>query len=612
MEVLRNSFEALLHNIQEAVQEADFIAIDTELSGIGTARPYQIAFLDTVQERYEKIRRSAQNFLVIQFGLCTFTWDSGRKVYVAKPFNCYVFPQSGSRTLGLDRQYSLQIGSLEFLRGNKFDFNKWISQGIPFVNHDDEAEVRQKIGVVAQGNDIPIEGANREFTDSTIQAVQSWLQNSSEKTLEVAAPSSFHRRLIHQEIKKRYNSALSTEGTAGYVTIRKLTNEERKLGSNNRVAYFENELEQLIGFRKVIEVISRSKKPVIGHNMMLDLCQTYEKFHRSLPENVQDFKQGLRNLFPVIYDTKYIAHSESDVQPFIMQSALSDVLRRVSLKPFTYPTIAVHPDFTGYEDADNFHEAGYDAYATGVVFVKLMGQIVKNEGDRPLSFDSPAFQPALNKLHIMRSDIPYVNILGDEDIPDRSHVFKVYDFPSDVTLSDVQSEFKTLGSVGINFIDDNSCFLTVRNGDMVKDVIPTFGEEGNANGEARQRMFSYRIETFADHAARQIAQNVNEVGGIGALRAPHSTALRRQQHRDYTTRAAKRPRVDPEGEVAEGPTAGNPSHNYTRSRAEHSLAKEERRKQREERKLKRIQRDKAVEASARLQARQASTGCTIQ
>lgn len=74
MEVTKENFDKVLPLIAEAIKECDFLAFDTELTGLAS-RNSRIMALDTVEERYQKIRASATSFQTIQWGLCAFKWD---------------------------------------------------------------------------------------------------------------------------------------------------------------------------------------------------------------------------------------------------------------------------------------------------------------------------------------------------------------------------------------------------------------------------------------------------------------------------------------------------------------------------------------------------------
>ena len=74
------------------------------------------------------------------------------------------------------------------------------------------------------------------------------------------------------------------------------TEEGSKLGSTKGATTkdeIEKQVENLLnfelGFSLVMEAISKSKKPVIGHNMKFDLAFLYHQFYKELPDNFASF-----------------------------------------------------------------------------------------------------------------------------------------------------------------------------------------------------------------------------------------------------------------------------------------------------------------------------------
>jgi hypothetical protein len=57
------------------------------------------------------------------------------------------------------------------------------------------------------------------------------------------------------------------------------------------------ELEAAVGFRRVIDVLIEAKKPVVGHNLLLDLVHTLS-FLQLPPPTSDQFKSQLHSLFP--------------------------------------------------------------------------------------------------------------------------------------------------------------------------------------------------------------------------------------------------------------------------------------------------------------------------
>ena len=55
----------------------------------------------------------------------------------------------------------------------------------------------------------------------------------------------------------------------------------------------------LIGFRAVIDAISRRRVPVIGHNALLDFAHTHARFLGPFPDDVTAFKRNVHEAFPL-------------------------------------------------------------------------------------------------------------------------------------------------------------------------------------------------------------------------------------------------------------------------------------------------------------------------
>ncbi|KAJ1551977.1 hypothetical protein HK096_001752, partial [Nowakowskiella sp. JEL0078] len=192
-----------IEQFRVALSTSEFIAIDTELTGLHRNTQSQNDNLDSTHKRYSKYRDSARHFIPTQIGICTYRWDEENCSYVACPFNFYLYPRS-SRKLGIERTFVVQASSFEFLQNFGFDFEKWIKTGLSYLSKEEENQVRSRFGSLASSNpeDITITDNNREFVEDFIGKSEIWMQTSSEETFVIQAPSSYHRRLVHQEIRK--------------------------------------------------------------------------------------------------------------------------------------------------------------------------------------------------------------------------------------------------------------------------------------------------------------------------------------------------------------------------------------------------------------------------
>lgn len=118
-------------------------------------------------------------------------------------------------------------------------------------------------------------------------------------------------------------------------------------------------------------------KLIVGHNMLLDLCHMVHQFFGPLPDTYTDFKELIHDLFPRLLDTKVLSQS-SQFKDLIPSSVLSHMLETVSKEPFTMPEVIPVADRSYSTSDETYHEAGYDAYVTGLCFIAMSNYIGKD------------------------------------------------------------------------------------------------------------------------------------------------------------------------------------------------------------------------------------------
>jgi len=80
MEVVRTNFRAARRVVMDAaIKGADFVAIDTELTGLQAKQADRYLIADTLEERYAKLVSSATQFGVTQYGVATFKWQADKQ-----------------------------------------------------------------------------------------------------------------------------------------------------------------------------------------------------------------------------------------------------------------------------------------------------------------------------------------------------------------------------------------------------------------------------------------------------------------------------------------------------------------------------------------------------
>lgn len=158
----------------------------------------------------------------------------------------------------------------------------------------------------------------------------------------------------------------------------------------------------------------------MGHNFLLDIIHVIDKFMTPIPTDYEEFKECVHCLFPRIIDTKFMA-SQFPFKEHINSTVLGHLFETISHEPFCIPKIGIIKQFKklyvctvimylfleidiengdcGYAlKDDKQHEAGYDAFITGVCFLTMLQHLGQIDKDKSLILpDSNLLNPFLNK-----------------------------------------------------------------------------------------------------------------------------------------------------------------------------------------------------------------------
>lgn len=139
MEGRASTFKKVLADFSARLQGAEFVAIDTELTGVDVAGEPD-TFEENAEMRLEKICRIAERYTLIQVGITIVSrrGDSQEGVLACASYNLFAFPYMGPELLGREPGFFCQASALQFNAQHNVDFNKWIRDGIPYLNREDE------------------------------------------------------------------------------------------------------------------------------------------------------------------------------------------------------------------------------------------------------------------------------------------------------------------------------------------------------------------------------------------------------------------------------------------------------------------------------------------
>ncbi|KAJ7408391.1 Poly(A)-specific ribonuclease PARN [Pitangus sulphuratus] len=465
-----SDFKDNLNKVYEAIEESDFLAIDGEFSGIsdGPSVSALTNGFDTPEERYQKLKKHSMDFLLFQFGLCTFKYDDTEEKYIMKSFNFYIFPKPFNRN-SPDVKFVCQSSSIDFLANQGFDFNKVFRNGIPYLNQEEERQLREQYDEKrSQANGagslsyispnstkcpVTVPEDQKKFVEKVVEQIEDLLKNEESESLELE-PCTGYPKGIHVE-------TLESDKKERYIVISKVDEEERKRREQQKQAKEQEELNDAVGFSRVVHAIANSGKLVIGHNMLLDVMHTIHQFYCPLPDEI------------------------------INNTSLAELEKRLKEVPFSPPKVESAEGFPSYDTAsEQLHEAGYDAYITGLCFISManfLGSFLTPPKNH-VSARSKLIEPFFNKLFLMRvMDIPYLNLEGPDLQPKRDHVLHVT-FPKEWKTSDLYQLFSAFGNIQVSWIDDTSAFVSLSQPEQVQIAVNT-----------SRYAESYRIQTYAEY-----------------------------------------------------------------------------------------------------------------
>ncbi|KAH9505297.1 hypothetical protein Btru_059193 [Bulinus truncatus] len=502
MEITRHNFHEELDNIIAAINDCSFLAIDGEFTGLDSGDCGHAAPFDTPVERYNKLRNGASDFLLIQFGLCTFTANENEEKYVARPYNFYVFPRPFNRAAP-DRRFLCQSSSIDFLVAQGFDFNKLFKEGIPYLTPEQETKLKTELdrkheetsklslpdstnangGGSAKKTMVPVPEDQKVFLNNICEKISQYLEGDDSEPLIIPPCNAFQRKLIYQTVEEKFPLAHLETKTGEkkerfMVVSRTKDTEERLKREQDKIALEKMELDMEVGFSKVIRAITNSGKLVVGHNMFLDVVHVVNQFHSSLPAELDGFKLMVSSVFPRLLDTKLMANTQP-IQEHVRYSALDELRSALRGPPFVTAKVVIADGFSRYDGGGGaFHEAGYDALITGSCFTTMVNYLGKLQNSSAF-FTLPSshlVEPFINKLFLMRiADIPYLNLTGPDLEVSREHVFHVT-FPKEWRQSDLHSLFQPYGNIQVSWLSDTSCYVALYKKDNAKSAIKALSQ----------------------------------------------------------------------------------------------------------------------------------------
>jgi hypothetical protein len=517
MEVTVDNFNEVYPRFIQLLERAVYVSFDEEMTGIMGGSAERNRKDDDPETRYQKMIIVANKFSIIQFGLCIFceeiSTEEGVPRLVAYPFNFYLFPAYG-------RDIIMSASSIDFLKKNNMDFNTWITKGITYTDEEGDTWAYKKhlepiLAMAPSNNDgnspapvkrdriVLTKQSDIDFINRNIESLQDYISAQTATTSTDSAAfqfeptNAFLRRVIYETIDDRFPQieVCQSKVKAGALEARIVSADKevayQKKRNDAQLAYETN-----LGFRRLFKELVKAKLPVVGHNCFFDLLFLTRACVGTFPESLASYKTLLHTYFPVIFDTKYLG-SSGCLGYTVQDTTLSDIYDYYHQKrgPVN-DQVAVRIE-DGWMAAEQYHSAGYDAYATGYVFAQ---QVYGYRSDGSVSWRDRLVDltsAAADKLFMMQS-------LYHMDLhPDHPHgilkskgILIFVECPSSTNNTDILAYFDAAGlnreAMEILWIDGYSLIVDLG----VQSVLSSSIDEVIALLRSRNPSSSFKIDEY--------------------------------------------------------------------------------------------------------------------
>ncbi|PHH63963.1 hypothetical protein CDD81_5182 [Ophiocordyceps australis] len=431
MDITPDTFWAQLPQMLSALADADYTAIDLEMTGVQVRDSLERGRLSMAQA-YGRIRAAASTFSAVQLGITTVQWV--QDAYQTRTFTIPIsalLPQCSkfeTRVADLvDRSITLSSRTVFFLRQQGISLQDVLEGGVPYLSRQELQRASHHLLQERRATQVDLEALapdGKQVCCELRDRLAAWVASEPKmgSILELAEPRggmlrkstvTWLRQILQdefphcrcwthhhgwvvkvtlrdaqrdQEVKqneardkrlalaKHYGLSWIFEALVGSSSLK--DNEEMVRITATMLVHhtqpWSESLEQK--WRHVLAKLCNKRSVLVGHNVVYDLAFIHAMMIGQLPQSLDDFGASIRALFPRVIDTKLLV--SQTVDPDIVDQALEELYMFLQMQP--YPMLSTAQPGWGFNqystgigaNKGSAHNAGFDSYMTAVVFVK--------------------------------------------------------------------------------------------------------------------------------------------------------------------------------------------------------------------------------------------------
>ncbi|GAU88033.1 hypothetical protein RvY_00804 [Ramazzottius varieornatus] len=397
--VTRENIANLFSEIEANITKSAFVCIDTEFSGLtlGGSDVRESRF-DTASDRYARYRKNIIDASLLQLGIACFMngphgpiddgggdadhdhLDDDEPSYRVVCYNILLAPADLGLVAFRPRVLMAEWPAMRFLSSHGFDLNQVVKNGVSCLRI---ADVQRLAKFLSPGlcslKETEFDSDAIRTADRELQEIRDIVEKSDQTHDQWDFDSLKSAPLaLHWMVREEFPYMWTRPNAWNSLQAEYVHGERIKLEKSDRTLETWTVKEAAYAGR-IFTTLVEQRKVIVGYQIIQDILFLIDAFYSPLPEDYKDVKLLLQDLFPNLYDAKVItqALSRNEAINFVyhfdapgLQETFKNLTSEEQAGMFKYAPQLQHDirhTFYGWED--HSHEAAYDAFMTGTVFI---------------------------------------------------------------------------------------------------------------------------------------------------------------------------------------------------------------------------------------------------